>query len=231
MKSRRLLVLFMFISLLLGGCTNPHAPGQPQAEMGHLDLAEWPIFETTAKLDGQWEFYEQQLLSPQAINTQTSAYIDVPSTWNSQLSGGDGFATYRLSFRTDAVGRLALKLPRIFTAFKLWVNGEMLAQAGLVGVNKAEMTPQYLPQVISFEPQNGQNEIVVQVSNFNHRSGGILESIIIGPEHLIRQMREVNVAYELFLFGSLAIMGAYHLALYIFRRHNESSFTLVYSVC
>ncbi|HBV86075.1 MAG TPA: hypothetical protein DEF42_05290 [Desulfosporosinus sp.] len=69
------------------------------------------------------------------------------------------------------------------------------------------MVPQYLPQVALFKSKKGENEIVIQVSNFYHRSGGILESLILGNEKQILATRYKSIAYDLLLFGSLMIMG------------------------
>jgi diguanylate cyclase (GGDEF)-like protein len=77
--------------------------------------------------------------------------------------------------------------------------------------------------VAIFDAKAGENEIVIQVSNFYHRSGGILESIIIGSEKHILDLRSKNIAYELFLFGGLLIIGLYHLALFSFRKRDYSA--------
>ncbi|NLF43576.1 MAG: diguanylate cyclase, partial [Bacteroidales bacterium] len=97
------------------------------------------------------------------------------------------------------------------------------ATAGTVGKTIDTMIPQYLPQVAFFEAQQGNNEIVIQVSNFYHRSGGILESIKLGSEKQILGLRYKNIANNIFLFGCLIFMGAYHLALFFFRKKNTSS--------
>jgi hypothetical protein len=85
------------------------------------------------------------------------------------------------------------------------------------------MTPQYLPQVALFEAQEGTNEILIQVSNYYHRSGGILESICLGGEKQIIDLRYKRLAHEFIMFGSLLCIGAYHLSLFLFRKKNFSS--------
>ena len=50
------------------------------------------------------------------------------------------------------------------------MNGELIAPAGTVGQQR-DNDPQYLPQVALFEPQPGENEIIIHVSNYT-RSGG-----------------------------------------------------------
>jgi len=111
---------------------------------------------------------------------------------------------------------------RILTSYNLWVNEELIAAAGMVGKSREAMTPQYLPQVAFFEAKQGKNEIVIQVSNFYHRSGGILESIFIGNEKKIIGLRYKGIACDLLLFGSLTIIGFYHIALFLFRKKDTT---------
>ncbi len=205
---------------------------QPKAKAGVLDLASSKLSERVVRLDGQWELYWEQLLTPQDFKRMSppqTGYIDVPGSWNHYIVdgrelSGEGYATYRLLFETTGGGRLGLKVPRVFTSYRLWVNGELVASAGTVGQSKAAVIPQYLPQVALFDPQTGTNEIVMQLSNFYHRSGGLLESLLIGSEGLVTGLRDRRIAGELFLFGSLFVIGAYHLALFLYRRTNKSAF-------
>lgn len=214
------MAILLMVLPLVGGCSAGVSEQSPRAVEGVLDLTEWQPDTGVVKLDGQWSFYWDQLLDPQELSDHnpTSAYIDLPGSWNGyQINGsklpGDGYATYRLIIKTDTTDRWGLKIPRIFTAYNLRVNNELIAAAGTIGTNRSDMTPQYLPQVALFEVQPGENEIVIQVSNFYHRSGGILESPILGSEEQILSLRYKSIGYELCLFGALLIMGLYHLAL------------------
>lgn len=224
-----LLIILLIAIIVLRGCvTQPSSP-HPKAEGGIIELTKLQFENDIAKLDGEWEFYWNQLISPDEIDMgQITGYISVPSTWNKYITdkgilSGDGFATYRLSFITEKSERLALKIPRILTSYKLWVNGELRASAGTVGKTKDIAVPQYLPQVAFFEARQGNNEIVIQLSNFYHRSGGILESIKIGSEKQILDLRYKNIASNILLFGCLIFMGTYHLALFFYRRKNISA--------
>lgn len=118
---------------------------------------------------------------------------------------------------------MALKIPRIRSAYQLWVNGELLAKAGTVGKTRDTMVPKHLPQVAGFDGLEGKNEIILQVSNFYHRSGGILESIKLGSETQILELKYKNIALNILLFASLITMGIYHLALYFFRKKNNAA--------
>ncbi|MGD9566769.1 MAG: ATP-binding protein [Sedimentibacter sp.] len=199
---------------------------------GILDLTDYDWDKNgIVSISGEWEFYWNKLYTPSNFkNTKTiedKNLIILPRAWNkyeinnNKLSGY-GFSTYRLLIETNSNETLGLKIPRIFTSYKLWTNGELLASAGTVGTNKSESRPQYLPQIHPIESNQDTIEIVVQVSNFSHRSGGILENIYIGKVSDITEARIKNLTLELFLFGSLFIIGFYHIALFIYRTKDKS---------
>lgn len=223
-----LLIILLIILSIWGGCSAQLPDSNPKAEKGIMDLTQLQFENEVVQLNGKWEFYWNQLLDPGKMDTGViTGYMDIPSSWNKYITNeerysGDGYATYRLTFITEENERLALKIPRLRTAYKLWINGELTASAGTVGKTRDAMIPQFLPQVAFFESQQGKNEIVVQVSNFHHRSGGILESIKLGSEKQILGLRYKSIANELLLFGSLVFIGAYHLALFFFRKKNRS---------
>lgn len=222
-----LIILLVSIHLLVG-CTDQLSSPRLKAEDGIIDLTQLNLESDIIRLDGEWEFYWNRLIEPDEIGPDLAAgYISIPSSWNKYIGNeahsGYGYATYRLQFLASENIRLALKVPRLLTAYDLWVNGELIASAGNLGKTRETMIPQYLPQVALFESQQGTNEILIQVSNYYHRSGGMLESIDLGGEKLILDLRYRALAREFILFGSLMCIGAYHLALFYFRKKNKSS--------
>lgn len=234
MRFRTMFATFFFLITLLffvPGCSSTGLAKQFKATGGKIDITADQIESYAVGLDGEWEFYWDELLTPEDFREtgkRKANYINVPSTWNAYMkveknATGNGYATYRLLVETQDSAQLGLKVPRIFTAYRLWVNGEEIASAGVVARNRDEMTPQYLPQVALFTSRQGENEIVIQVSNFNHRSGGILESIVLGTKEQVLDMRYHKIAYEFLLFGSLMIMGIYHIILFLFRKNNLSA--------
>jgi diguanylate cyclase (GGDEF)-like protein len=224
----KLHIIIIFVLLILVGCTDHRSNIKPKAESGVMDLTQIQLKNDVVSIDGEWEFFWNQLLAPDEVEAGVlNDYVQIPSSWNKYANNkehsGYGYATYRLEFITRENVRLALKIPRIFTAYKLWVNGELIASAGEVGITRETTIPQYLPQVASFEPRQGANEILIQVSNFYHRSGGMLESIRLGGDKQILRLRNISLAVELFIFGGLMLIGVYHVALFFFRKNNTSS--------
>ncbi len=223
----QIIITIIFVLFILGGCSGQIFEIKPKAESGVLDLTQVQLENDIVALDGQWEFYWNQLLSSGETDAGSlTGYIQVPSSWNNSTGNEDqsgyGYATFRLQFKTEENARLALKIPRLFTAYELWVNGEMVATAGKVGKTRETMVPQYLPQVALFDAQQGMNEIIVQISNYYHRSGGMLESVYLGGEKHVQRVRYEDLSRELIIFACLMCLGAYNFALFFFRKKNIS---------
>ncbi|WP_161971760.1 7TM diverse intracellular signaling domain-containing protein [Algoriphagus kandeliae] len=206
------------------------------AEKGVLDASSWD-FEDQGQisLNGEWEFYWMKLLSPGEFSDQENIkYINVPSVWNYETIDdtsltGTGYATYRLQIKTPNSGeKFGIRVPFHFTAYKLWVNGVALAENGKVGTSKEEMVPQTVPHYIYVDANGNTLELVLQVSNFYFDKGGTPAAYKLGNEAQVSRSQLQNMAIDLFLAGSLFIMGIYHLGLYYLRRKEIS--TLYFSI-
>lgn len=211
----------------------------PRAELGHLDLTEWSLDKDGAiRLDGQWEFYWEQLLQPDDFThgrrhhqTPFPHYIDVPSTWAAQRTEGlplanEGYGTYRLtiSIHPDDRGKvLALAVPSVATAYSLWINGVETDTQGVVGSSRAAMVAQNFTKTVYFSPTNETVELVLQVSNFVQRKGGIWSSFTLGTDQDLTFAREKNIVIQIVVAGGLFIMGLHHIGLYLFRRVDKAT--------
>jgi signal transduction histidine kinase len=230
-----LIIIYILLSLLLSACSSitVESSNKPRAIDGVLDLTDWDWDQDgVISLDGEWEFYWNKLLFPDDFQemdlTKTKNLIILPRAWNKYSIDGEklsanGYATYRLVINNLGDRILGIKIPRIFTSYDLWINGELVGSSGKIGTNSKEMIPQYLPQINYLRSQTNTMELVIQVANFKHRSGGILESIKIGPASQITEIRIRNLTQDLTLFGSLFIIGFYHITLFVFRTKDKST--------
>ena len=225
-KKRRIgLIMFLFVATALSLVAPASADSGIPVVLDLTNAGDAPV-----SLEGQWAFYWEDLLEPADFKTdvqEPSGFVHLPGAWNGyRLNGeplpGQGYATYRLLVRMDPNRITSFKIPRILTAYRMWVDGQEVAAAGVVGRTFAESRPQYLTQQAFVKPGQEQTDIVIQVSNFHHRSGGILEHILAGPEDHIMSVTKTRLAYELFLFGSLMMMGIYHLVLFRYRKNERS---------
>lgn len=111
----------------------------------------------------------------------------------------------------------------MISAYKIYVNGHLVTSVGIVANNHADEVPGRMPQINILRPKKGQMEVILQVSNFHHKEGGARDVIIFGKAADIQRLRESEIALDLFLFGSIFIMGLYHLGLFIWRRNEPST--------
>jgi PAS domain S-box-containing protein len=215
--------------LLMASCSRAVSPdSQPRAVKGVMDLGSWDFTrDGIVDLSGQWEFYWQRLLDPRTgVKGEDVGrkYIGFPGAWNETNEyPSDGFATYRLRVLLPHLDEsLGLGFLDMGTAYRVFINGVEVYTAGIPGVSPELSVPRYNPGTVVFRPGSGEMEIVIHVSNFHHRMGGAWDNVKLGTGRSITAMREGSLAFELFLFGSLFIIGLYHLSLFILRRKDPS---------
>jgi len=228
--------LFAILILIFLGttCIQSDKKKMPIAEKGILDLRNWN-FETDGilSLDGEWEFYWNKFLLPEKIDFKDQvSYLKVPSNWNSFIENGKeigstGFATYRLTilFRQEQKD-IVIKIPEIYTAYQAFGNGKLIAKSGEIGKEIKDVEPRFSPMISLPSPQDGSKklELVFLVSNFHHRRGGIVKGIELGKFSDLINKRELLIAEDLFLAGSITIIGLYHLGLFYLRRNEKFYF-------
>ena len=223
----------MFAGLILSGaCTG--GVKQPTAVAGQIDLRKWDwAVRGPVRLQGEWQFYWKRLLVPGKIPDGLHAKLmHVPGQWNKKPPKGIsapalGYGTFRLRVLLPAPGKvpvraLGLKILHADSNYTLFVNGQRVHAVGRVGRNGKESRAMRNPTVIAIEPKTGALDLVVHVSNFVHRNGGLPRALILGPEREVRLLRTQRLMLELFLVGSLLIMGIYHLGLFSLRRKDRS---------
>jgi|GEM_PF-6199885 len=238
-------IFTLIIFLFCNSCSHILYDDRYKIVRGVLDLSEWDIKEQpTLKLDGEWEFYWNQLLtpddfrkkrdSPDMIRVNNHDMIRINKGWDKQRSHGKPFpthgcATLRLTVKLPpASPLLGLKVPIILSASKLWIDDRHLYSSGVVGTSEKTTIPRWNPDVVIFQPQGDTLQIILQVSNFTVRVSGLLSSIHFGTSQEIIRLRVKKLLQDLFLIGGCLIMGLYHLLLYLFRRQNIS--TLHFSI-
>ncbi len=212
----------------------------PEAVSGSLDLTHWDFARNgPIEISGQVEFYWQQLLTPQDFinNPQLSEqahFVSIPTAWtNYELEGqplpGQGYATYRLQFKLPHKPQhYGLTTDGMETASKVWLNGQPVFNFGIVGPNAQQSVPNDLLGRVYLPLSGSQNEIIVQVSNFDHRRGGLVEDIKLGLAAQIERQLTQSQVLAAFLCGSLMIMGLYYLGLYYFRP--KERYTLLFAI-
>lgn len=231
----------MIIVISLQGCSlnNKELQQENRQEIkaGNLDVRGEKLADIgPIPLEGKWEFYWQQFLIPKSLDLKTISpdFVNVPDTWSHYELEAEtiekyGYATYRLNILTDEdeVGQsVALYIPGVATAYDLWINGKHRTSVGLVGDTREKMVPKYEPQIIPFELEHSELDVVIHVSNFHQRKSGLWDTITFGTADQIMNQRGNNIFIQAFIIGSIFIIGFYHLMIFVYRNKDLSSLFL-----
>jgi hypothetical protein len=192
---------------------------QPAIEQGKLDLRNWDFTQGTVRLDGQWGFYWEKLLTQHESSATPDQFFQFPAIWDEGL----GFATYTAEVLISPnVSMLSMELPDFYSSYQLWVNGTEVASNGEVGTSRQETVPQWLPRTIVF-PADDTLHIVMQVANFHHMRGGSNDHIYLGLPDQLYQKRETAVITNIILFAGLGLIGCFFIVLFFFFKKEKAA--------
>lgn len=203
-----------------------------RAEQGVIDFSSLKLNEEdTLSLDGEWKFFWKEYISPSgSAPRSTPINLKVRGTWKSALYEGkplpaDGWGSYELLvFLPQHPGRLSLKVANIGTAYKLYANGTLIAQQGNPGTDATSSVSRTVPIVAHLPAGDagGRVLLVMHVSNFDDRHGGIWQTIRLGASGFIERSFRENHTLATFLFGAIIMIALHHLLLFM-RRPQEKS--------
>ena len=224
-ESSRLLSRKMAVCIIVCGfCFLPiveaNANTLPLIDLRERDFSDGSL----APLAGEWAIYWRRLLEPNEFAEGARPAPDgtflMPATWNDWVYerapvGGIGYATFAVRvLLPEGVERGALRVPNASTAYKLWGNGVLLTQSGIPGRARESTTPRYRIRARRFSAREGELLLLLQVSNFHHRRGGMWRPLEIGTISAVDSKETMEITYDLLLIGSFAAMAFYNLLLY-----------------
>jgi signal transduction histidine kinase/CheY-like chemotaxis protein len=187
------------------------------------------------KLEGDWEFRWNEILDSKDFNSaRNPTFFKVPKSWNGfnwkgETIGGTGFATFRLKVIPPPNSPpLALTMKEEGTAFKVIVNNEIIKESGKVGKDFYSSQPRTMPLTLYLPQYKDNIEIIMQISNFHYRKGGMWNPPVLGTHESISKYVKIKRDMEIFLAGVIFITVLYHLGLYLFYRLDNSS--LIFSI-
>ncbi|MFT6122494.1 MAG: hypothetical protein ACJASG_001017, partial [Oleiphilaceae bacterium] len=178
------------------------------------------------RLDGEWHAFWGQLYTPSEIKTTTSQAIEfkVPAVWGDESDAKKrlpalGYMTYHVKVRVPKdVDPLYLYLPDMPSANKLWVNGKFMTGNGIIGKTQAFEEPDFLPKVLQMpEQHNGELELVLQLSNYHYREGGVWYSLRLTDDSGLFAMSQRPVLFAVLFSTILIVIGVYNLSMFAFR--------------
>lgn len=212
-----------------------------QTDQPLIDLSSWSFIEDgPIRLFGDsWQFYWHELYTPEDFkrgvikdgvdSIQEPVLAVGGEAWNGlDIEGKSlsayGYGTYRNMIRFPEAGTVyAFYMTNQDSSYRLWLNGRLSAENGIVASNAESYKPQRLPVLFYHFAEEQEVEIVIQIANYTHKWGGLTNNIFIGLPEQIQSYLSRQFLSALFLCGAILIMVFYHLFLYINRRKAVSS--------
>lgn len=208
--------LALFVLLFATSSLSVHA--QLRAEKGLLNATIFDFTNQRLTLQGEWLWYDNQLLTPEELADSKPVPVDFPSTFNdTRVSGsGQGFATYSLTVLVpNSVQDYAIELPQIYSSYRLWVNEALVASNGEPGLTAESTLPQWRPQTVSFRVKDTL-KLVLQVANFHHNKGGVKEPIYLGESNTMQMKNTITVNSKIIECSVLILLAVIFFIIYFF---------------
>lgn len=197
------------------------------AQRGILNIEEWDM-QNTIPLNGEWEFYPNVLLEPKDINTEqfkehkkNMRYIKVPGEWNSSLNkdaSSVGSGTYRLRIKVPKNTAYGIKTKTIRSSSKIYLNEHEIIQVGKPALEIEDFESESKYRVGGGHTLDKEIEILVQVSNYNFASGGMLKAIEFGTFQTIIKTNKKDYAVDMLIISIYLVLGIYFAISYLQRK-------------
>ena len=189
------------IVALAAGCTSSPPDASPATAVVELPRA--------------WHFAWDTLVAPEATAGLAAAPLrPLDRLWNTDLGTGFGRATYYLELEgLDPAVDYSLAMPDVYTSYRLYVDGDLLASNGEVG-GPTTARPHWLPQSVELPGRRSTRRLVLQVANYTHVRGGVGELPRIGPTEAMRAQLErdrlaLGALAGILIFGATAMLGTF----------------------
>ena len=199
----------------------------PRVTGGVLDLRHiQQADEFTVRMNGDWEFYFSTFIygTPGEITDtlHPDCYGRVPGYWNEYTVDGIrlprfGYGTYRavILLPSGYRDRMGFDMPVFDTSYEIAINGVTMARNGTPARSRDESIPAYEPLFFSYTPQKDTLELLVRVSNYEHRRGGFWMPLKTGTFHTIQtnftNQWFVSIAASGMLFASFLFFFIFYM--------------------
>ena len=180
------------------------------------------------KLVGGWEFYPHIFIYPDENGGDSflkyrdiKKIVQVPGSWESYLNDNgsvEGAGTYRITIKVPKDEMYGIKAKTIRLANRIYINGKEVASVGYPALDKEgfEIGSRY--SVAFAESRDKELQLVIHISSFDYRSGGIIQPIIFGTYNTIMMLDNRERNTDALIISICFTLGIYYLLTYLQRK-------------
>jgi chemotaxis protein histidine kinase CheA/PAS domain-containing protein len=207
------------------------------AVKGKVNLNDWnPEKVQGVSVEGDWSFFWSKLIRPrdiQAGKIPEAEWRPSHGVWKGKR-GTTGYGTYLLKVEGLRPGSYALEKTYIYNSFNIFVVEPKKIQKVIQFGNVSKKIQDDVPYMgylsghftVGAEPFY----IVVQISNYSFRNGGILGHFTITSKKVFDKKNLFSVVIDTFIIGCLLITGIYHIFIFFLRRKDKLSLWFAISI-
>lgn len=232
MRKIAYIIIIFFVPISIYSFFHMDKSKNIQAINGVMFLNEYNFEQSgNVNLDGQWEIYDNELLTPKELEDRSpSQYLTIPGNLKTQLGENHkGYMTLRLKINAPKNIVYGLRIRKILSASKVWVNGVLQEQVGKVGTSYEDEKAIYLPIYSYFTSKDGQIEIIIQTSSYREIFPEI-KSMEFGLKDSIINESIFDLGIDFIIIGGLLVVELLFLSLYK-RMKNNKSYLLFSILC
>ena len=153
---------------------------------------------------------------------QESVSMPVPGYWSDKGLASRNYGAYHLRIISTRHEGLGLLLPDVYSAYRCYANGRLLASKGKPARSREQARPFRLVQVVPIPTlQSDTLTISIEVSNYRHSKGGFAAPPLIGQYAILHREQFLSKSFDLFLAGSLLMGFFFFLGMYLFGHHDR----------
>lgn len=240
----RLAALLAAFALAIAALVAGTAEGNDalRAEGGVLDARGGiPASAGYLPIEGGWEFYWMEFLPPGGKELPAPDLYSPGLEWNRlSIDGsgarlpGQGYATYRMTILRDPGQDLALLVQRVYSSYRVYVDGRLAESAGSPGRSLGTTDPAFATRVVPLDGARADRvEVVIHVANYEQYKGGLCgyEPVYLGRVDAIRGLRQRKGAVLIFILGFLLMGLVLNVMLFLFSRPYERSYLYLAILC
>lgn len=228
----RILLVIFVPAVMLFSLVSMLSPSSVTTNNGMADLSGMDFSHSKlVALDGQWEFYWGKLLMPEAFDfgqmPRMDSFMKVPGVWANNAGTNytrQGNTTYRMSMHYPSTLKdPALRIQNVASAYKLYVNGKLMAEVGGELDNKLKFKNDEKIILIDLPKATQKIDIIFQVGNLNCATGGLRVAPVFGSKQVLEQQRMIMLILQIIFIGGVFIFGMHYFFLFFLQTKNKTA--------
>ncbi len=210
-------VFTVVISLFIYEWVNPTFQ-YPEARGGVLDATHWDFTKQgIVPLRGEWEFYENKLLTPQDFDASDNTLeaerriVSVPGGWKGVVSSGSGYGagTYRLRVEVGEPDFYSLRGKKIRMSNRIYMDGLDLGGSGKPDLSADRFVPSNLPVFGTIKADTGTIDVIIQIASYRYLEGGLVQAPEFGLTDDVMARRDNARLADMIVITALLVFGVY----------------------